>query len=332
MTKDYYKILDIPEFSTQDEIKAAYHKLARKWHPDVAGNTDEIISKFKEINEAYQILSNKVKKEDYDRARKFYNYSSSNKNNNKADSYTTQPQNNKKEKNKFKETEKSASFSFKWSDFVSKYYSQNEKKNAPKRGDDINTDIEITISEAINGTTKIINMLQTQICPYCKGRKFVNGTTCSHCHGNGQTSKYKKFSVKIPSGIKNNSKIRLAGEGENGTNGGVSGDLYITVHILEPQNYTTQGYDILKNIEISPSQAVLGTEVKIETIRGKVSVKISPNTKNGQKIRLKNCGLENNSKFGDMILTVTIQIPEKLSDEEIELYKMLQEIYSKKTF
>ncbi len=311
MTKDYYKILDIPEFSTSEEIKNAYRKLARKWHPDIAGNSPDVVSRFKDINEAYEILSDCLKRTDYDKARKFYSYGASTKS---YDKTTTNPN--------FRETyksEKKASF---WDDFFSK----KEEIKMPKRGEDVYSDIEISVFEAASGATKIINMLQTQICPSCGGRKFVNGAQCSCCNGKGETSTYKRFSVKIPAGIKNNSKIRLAEEGEKGQNGGRNGDLYLTVHIREPKNYTTDGLNILKNIQITPSEAVLGADVRVATIIGNVSLKISPNTKNGQKIRLSGCGIRQNNKIGDMIVTVEIQIPQNLTDEEISLYKKLQEI------
>lgn len=313
MTKDYYKILDIPEFSTSEEIKSAYRKLARKWHPDVAGSSADVISRFKEINEAYEILSNNSKKADYDKARKFYNYgtSTSQKTYNKT---TTNPN--------FKETYKQDKKTSFWDEF----FAQKSDVKAPQKGEDIYSDVEISIFEAMSGATKVINMLQTQVCPKCGGRKFVNGSKCTCCQGKGETSTYKRFSVKIPAGIKNLSKIRLAEEGERGVNGGRNGDLYLTIHIREPKNYKTEGLNILKTIQITPYEAVLGADVSVPTLLGNISMKIAPNTRSGQKIRLSGCGIEQNNKVGDMIVTVEIQIPNNLSDEEISLYKRLQEI------
>ncbi len=334
MTKDYYKILEVSEFSTLSEIKSAYRRLARKWHPDVAGNSFDVITRFKEINEAYETLSDKVKKADYDTARRFYNYSSENK------EQKTETKNNSTNPNTKKETQKKENksekkekkgFSFNWEEFVTKKYQEAQYKKEqeiPKKGGDIHSDIEISISEAINGTTKVINMLQTQICSKCGGRKFVNGGICSACKGNGDISNYKKFSVRIPAGIKEGSKIRLAGEGEKGLNGGKCGDLYLTVHITKPSDYQIDGLNVLKTIQIAPYEAVLGTTLVINTLQGKVSVKIAPNTKNGQKIRLNNCGIKQNNLVGGMIVTVEIQIPKNLTNEEIELYKRLQDIAS----
>ena len=266
MTKDYYKILGITEFETQEAIKNAYRKLARKWHPDIAGNSAEAVLKFKEINEAYEILSNKIKKEEYDRARRFYSYATSNEN---------------KFKSEEKKHEEKKGFSFNSFNWKKTY-----EKPAPKRGEDIYSDIELSVFEAVSGTTKTVNMLQTQVCPKCGGRRFINGSICKDCRGKGEFTNYKKFTVKIPAGIKDKSKIRLAGEGGSGINGGVNGDLYITIHIKEPKTYKTEGLNILKTIPITPYEAVLGANIKVSTIKGNVSVKISPNTQNGQKLSI----------------------------------------------
>ena len=326
MTKDYYKILDITELSSQDEIKTAYRHLARKWHPDVAGNSPDVIARFKDINEAYQILSDRTKKADYDTARRFYSYASGSK---KSDYKTTGTEKKKSEK----AGEDKRGFSFNWEEFIAKKYRETQFKKekevkTPKRGEDVYSDIEISIFEAMSGTSKVINMLQTHICPNCSGRKFVNGAQCSFCKGKGETSTYKRFNVKIPAGIKDKSKIRLSGEGDKGLYGGSNGDLYLTIHIREPKNYKTDGLNILKTLPITPYEAVLGANISVPTMKGNVSLKIAPNTQNGQKIRLSGCGIMQNNKVGDMIVTVEIQIPKTITNEEISLYKRLQEISS----
>lgn len=310
MTKDYYKILGVAEFDTAEDIKSAYRKLARKFHPDVAGSSSDAISKFKEINEAYEILSNQVKKAEYDRARRFYNYA-------KGTGAGVNNDVDNRETTSVKEKEKKPFFNWNL---------KKEEHAAPKRGEDIYSDIEISVFEALGGAAKTVNMLQTRICPKCNGRKFVNGSICSHCNGKGELADYKKFTVKIPAGVTNKSKIRLAGEGAKGINGGANGDLYLTIHIQEPKTYKTEGLNILKTIQIAPYEAVLGAEITVTTISGNVKVKIAPKTQNGQRIRLAGCGIVQNNKVGDMIITVEIKIPENLTQDEIALYKQLQNI------
>ena len=336
MTKDYYKILELTEFCTDEDIKTAYRRLARKLHPDIAGNTEEAVKRFKDLNEAYQTLSDRTQRYTYDTARKYYNYSSTKKTEAREEYKTTTNPNTQNTKSSKEESKQNnTNLNFNWEELLNKYKKftnqefkkKSSQKPLPKRGKDINTDVEITISEAINGTTKVVNMLQTHICPKCGGRKFVNGSICPRCNGNGEISDYKRFSVKIPSSIKDKSKIRLSGEGEKGLNGGANGDLYITVHIKAPLDYTTEGLNILKTVSITPFEAVLGGNINVKTPDGDVTVKITPNTKSGQKIRLANCGLSSNGNTGDMILTVEIQIQKTLSKEEIELYKKLKDCY-----
>ena len=323
MSKDYYKILGVTEFDSAENIKSAYRKLARKWHPDIAGDSEEAILKFKEINEAYETLSNNIKKTEYDKARKFYNYANNIKFSEKENFTKNNSTNPQKEKR---------GLNFNWEDFLGKKYKETvfntERVKAPKKGDDVNSDIEISAFEAINGVVKTINMLQTEVCKQCKGKKFVNGGICTECKGKGEFTELKKFTIRIPAGIKEGAKIRLAGEGIKGKNGGQNGDLYITVHIQEPKSCKIEGLNIIKTIPITPYEAVLGTNLKIATIGGNVNVKIAPNTQNGQKIRLAGCGIVQNNKIGDMIITVEIRIPKNLTQEEINLYKKLEEISS----
>ena len=224
-----------------------------------------------------------------------------------------------------RETEKN--FSFK--DFFTKTFSNEQTTKeikSPRKGNDIYSDIEINAYESITGVVKIINLLQTKICPICRGRKFINGSVCNHCNGSGEVSNYKKFTVRIPSGIADKSKIRLSGEGEIGINGGSNGDLYLTVHVKNTGSIRLDGVNVLKEVSITPYEAVLGTKLEISGLDGKVQIKIPPRTQSGQKFRLTGCGVVQNNKVGDMIITVEIKIPKKLSEEEILLYRKLEEI------
>jgi len=334
MDKDYYEILGVNESDSPENIKIAYRKLAMKWHPDIAGNSSCTLKKFKEINEAYEVLSDKIKKDEYDKARRFYNYakygSETNKTQKKSDSENVS-QKQKKNNNINSSTPDFSGLSFNWNDLFNYSRPQKNKsqKAQPQRGSDVTTDVEISVFEAINGTEKVINMLQTVQCPKCGGRNFVNGSKCTYCNGKGEHTEHKRFTVKIPAGIKNGSKIRLANEGGQGINGGANGDLYINIHIKDNENYKSDGLNIIKPVYILPHEAVLGTYIEVKTLNGNYKVKIAPNTQNGQKIRLSGCGVMQNDKIGDMILIVEIRIPQNLTKEEISLYKRLSEISSK---
>ena len=331
MSKDYYKILGIQENESAENIKKAYRKLAREWHPDIAGSTSDVLKRFKEINEAYEVLSNSVKKAEYDRAKRFYDYAKKSANES-HDNNNEKTVNNATKPNSSNQENKNNKFNSKWEEFISKYQQfktkNDDNKKQPQKGKDICCDIEISIQDALCGVTKTVNMLQKEVCPKCGGKKFANGTICKHCSGKGKTTSYKKFNVKIPAGIKDGSKIRLAGEGSKGVNGGACGDLYINIKIKEHDNIKSEGLNIYKTVAVSPYEAVLGEEICIGTTSGSIKVKIPANTQNGQKIRLAGCGLVQNDKIGDMIITLEIKIPMNLSDEEINLYKKLKEISS----
>lgn len=317
MSKDYYKILGVTESNTAEEIKQAYRRLARKYHPDVTGESLESLKIFKDINEAYEILSNTLKKAEYDRARRFYEYARSN--------------NNPEPKETDKKEESKNNGRFRFNDFFTNFSFekkvQNEFKN-PVKGKDVYSELEISYVEALEGVLKTINLLQKRVCSSCKGRKFVNGSICNHCHGKGEQVSYNKYSVKIPAGIKSGSKIRLAGAGELGKNGGANGDLYLKISVNNPNGYRIEGLNILKKVSITPFEAVLGTSFKINTPNGETVLEVLPNTQNGQKICLSGCGIVQNKKIGDMIITLEIKIPKSLTDDEISLYKRLEEISS----
>ena len=207
---------------------------------------------------------------------------------------------------------------------------QKEEKLQPFNGDDITVDLTITCFEAANGVSRKVNILHTAPCQHCNGHKFINGGQCSVCKGTGVQSIQKKINVKIPKGVSQGSKVRVKGEGNSGLNGGKNGDLYLVVNIEKNPYFEFDKYDILCNLPVTPSEAVLGTDVSVPTLDGKVSVKIPPMTSSGQKLKLSGLGLPTKAKDknGDMIITVLIKLPSKLSKEEKELYEKLKELSS----
>ena len=326
--KDLYKVLDLTYEASAEEIKASFRKLARTYHPDVATKPEDI-EKFKEIKEAYDILSNEETRKKYDVLRGFY------KEKIKKEFET-------KRKNKYEEyikkakanAQNSESFSKTFNDALDNLFhakkSSNEEKKAPINGEDINIDLTITCFEAVNGTNRKVNILHTQPCPNCEGRTFINGSQCAMCKGAGTISIQKKINVKIPKGVSQGSKVRVKKEGNKGVNGGKDGDLYLIISVEKHPFFEIDGLNILCNLPITPFEAVLGAEVSIPAIEGSVNVKIPPMTSSGQKLRLAGQGIENKSKSkkGDMIITISIKLPEKLSDEEKVLYEKLRDLSS----
>ena len=208
---------------------------------------------------------------------------------------------------------------------------QSYKRQEPKipvNGENISIDLTISYFEALNGTSRKVNILHTQSCPNCEGRKFINGSTCTICGGSGQISSQKKINVKIPKGVTQGAKVRVKKEGNKGQNGGKDGDLFLIINIEKNKYYEIEGLNVLCTLPVTPSEAVLGADIPIYFMNETINVKIPEMTSSGQKLRLAGMGLENKSKTkkGDMIITVMIKLPENMSEKEIDLYKRLNNI------
>lgn len=347
--KDLYAILGVAPESDEMTIKSAYRKQARIWHPDVNDNSQESIVRFKEITEAYEVLTDTQKRSQYDilkgfnvrteskytrtQAQKAYNENSSTKTKEKSSSAEMN--------NSVKPDESKKSFSSVFENIMdglftgggnskkneSVGHSEKKKKLKPEYGRDINLTVIIKMQEAISGTHRTVNVLHSEKCPKCEGRRFINGSKCPLCKGTGEISIHKKLNVKIPAGVKKGAKIRIAGEGNKGYNGGKNGDLYIFVEIEENSFFRYEGNNVLCEIPITPFEAVLGANIEVPTPCGNVSMKIPPYTSTGQKFCLSGQGItDKNKKKGDQIVIVKIVIPKEMSTKEIELYKQLQSL------
>ena len=332
--KDLYKTLGLTFQASQAEIKSAFRKLARKYHPDVA-TSDSTAEKFKEIKEAYDILSDEESRKKYDvlhgyyqdRLRREYEEKQRQKSQEYSEYIARARQRAQNEK-------KNESFTNAVNDALDNLFnikkSAQEEKLKPINGEDINLDITISCFEAANGTNRTVNILHTQACPNCGSRMFINGAKCQMCNGTGTISLQKKINVKIPKGVSQGSKVRVKREGNKGINGGKDGDLYLIVNIEKSRYFEIDELNVLCNLPITPFEAALGAEITIPALDGNVNVKIPPLTSSGQKLRLSGQGLENKNrtKKGDMIITVNIKFPEKLSAKETELYEKLKRFSS----
>ena len=327
--KNYYSILGVTPDSTDAEIKSAYRKLARKFHPDLNPYGTE---QFKDITEAYDVLSDSKKRMHYDTVNGFFKSSKKTEENQRTSPQQAQSE-YKKQSSSQNHTEPKMSkedFSKKINGIFEEFsYSKRKKqRQQPVHGADVYEDISITIKEAVIGSKRIINVMHTSECPNCRGRKFINGSLCHVCNGSGEKNEHKKITVKIPKNVKNGTKLRIKNEGSAGNNGGKNGDLFINIKIEPNNKIAFDGNNIIYNIPITPFEAVLGGRITIPSFDCGLSLKIPPRTHSGQKFRLSGQGLKQNGKSGDMIVIVHIEIPCSLSDDEIKLYEKLKKLSS----
>ena len=333
-TKNYYEILEVSVDSSTAEIKAAYRKLARKYHPDI-NKSPEAIDQFKEISAAYETLSNPIEREKYNILKGIFEPQKTKTSSQQAQeeykNATKNPPPPAQEKTKKDPPEKkSREFNlikfFKYLNAKFKKQKRAKENKKPQKGQNITTDVTISPEEVITGSKRIINVLTTQTCPKCNGHKFINGGKCSECNGSGDVSRRKKITVTIPKGIKDGAKLRLKGEGGIGKNGGPTGDLYINVKIETPTKVHFDKQNIYYDVPITPFEAALGEEIKIPTFDGTIKLKLPKNTCSGQKFRIAGQGIKKNGKIGDLIVTVSIEFSQDLSDDEIELYEKLKNL------
>ena len=362
--RDYYEVLGVNKNATEDELKKAYRKLAKKYHPDAnLDNKEEAEKKFKEVNEAYETLSDPQKRRMYDQfgpdgpqgfggagGSGFYSSSG-------FDGFNM---------GDFGDL----------GDIFSSFFGggfsggrTSRTKSGPTKGASLRYDIEITFEEAFLGVEKEINfsreetcsschgtgakpgtkvencsmcggtgqitqtqttilgqMQTTRTCPNCHGEGKVIKEPCENCRGKGTVRKQPKIKVKIPAGIDDNQTVVLRGEGEPGKKGGPKGDLYITVKIKRNSIYTRKGNNVLCEIPITITQATLGAELEIPMVDGtKEKYKIPEGTQTGSKFTIRNKGFKsiNSSVTGDFVFTVTVQTPKRLSKEQRELLVQL---------
>jgi molecular chaperone DnaJ len=361
-TKDYYQILGVSRNASIEEIKKAYRKLARKYHPDVNPGDKKAEEKFKEISEAYSVLGDPKKRKEYDQ---FGAYQSA---------YSGQ--------RAYSADANFGDFSFGGFDFShfgrdifqdlfagTSKQKQSYQAYQPIKGEDIHYAINITFMDSIKGlNTKIsinrpVNCSQcggsgyipgsseiicpdcrgtgqkimskgpmrlSAVCPTCHGSGKIRGVHCTKCRGSGIEQKRENIMVKIPPGVTNGSKVRIPGKGAAGKNSGPPGDLYIITNVTPHPFFTRVGDNIHIKLPISITEAALGAQIEVPTIDGKVTMKIPPGTQNGQKFRLRNRGapLLRANKKGDQVVEVQVALPKNLDERSKELLREFEKLNS----
>ncbi|MBU1627824.1 DnaJ domain-containing protein [bacterium] len=317
--KDYYEILGVSKNSTDKEIKSAYKKLARKYHPDVNPGNKEMEMKFKEISEAYSVLSNPERRKQYDQFghQAFQGF----------DTSSSQWQNINMNDLGFDFG--NISFGGGFGDIFSEILGKGNKRKydfrtrteGPVKGQDINYTMNLSFMDAIKGISATIALQKNVPCETCSGTGMKSRSPCPSCYGRGSNQTTEKISVKIPEGVDTGSKVRIPGKGEPGRNGGSPGDLYILTNVQPHRYFKRMGDNIYIDVPISLQEAILGTRIDIPTLDGWATVTIKPGTQNGQKLRLKDKGVPHlkGSGSGDLYVVISIVLPQKLDAKSKEI-------------
>lgn len=292
---DYYKVLGVPKSATEKDIKTAYRKLARKYHPDLNPDNKEAEKKFKEINEANEVLSDPENRKKYDKYGKDWKHGEEYE---KANQQRNQQSRHQSSQHGFSNED--------YSDFFESMFggggSYRQSQSPTFKGQDYNAELHLNLKEVYTTQQQVLT---------------VNG---------------KKIRLTIPAGVENGQVIKIKGKGGLGINEGPHGDLYIKFIIDNHTQFKREGNNLYQNVDLDIYTSILGGEITVDTFSGKVKLKIKPETKNESKVKLKEKGFpiyKKQGKFGDLIITYHITIPTNLSEREIELFKELQKIKAK---
>jgi DnaJ-class molecular chaperone len=335
-TRDYYEVLGIKRGASEDQIKQAYRKLARKFHPDLNPGDKSAEEQFKGLQEAYDVLSDPEN-------RKLYDQYGDNWRAVKSGAGAPPPGWEGAQRSTRGAGPGAGGFDFgdfDFSDFRSAggaggFDIFEEMFGGPGRGRgrrsgrgrDVEAELELSIEEAHRGVRRTIQMEVAETCPTCGGSGLKDGKPCETCGGAGQVLKPKRIEVNIPTGVRDGSTIRLAGQGGTGSNGGEPGDLYLHIRLRPHPVFTVKGDDLEVELPITPWEAVLGARVAAPTIDGTVELTIPPGAKSGQRLRLRGQGLnKRNGGRGDQYVRLKIVVPKHVSAEERRLYEELKRI------
>lgn len=323
--KDYYKIMGVDKKATAKEIKQAYRRLARKYHPDVNPGNKEAEEKFKEINEAYEVLGDPEKRKKYDElGANWKHYEQWQKARGQASGQPfdwsqfgfapDQGSNARYEYHTLTEEDLKDLFG-ESGPFSSFYYTffgtpdpgvkrQYRAAYRPRRGQDVEQPIEVSLEEAFHGTTRLLHM-------------------------NGASGTVRRLEVKVPAGVQEGSRVRVAGQGAPGAGGGQAGDLYLIVHVYPHHPFERKGDDLHLKLSVPLTTTILGGEVEVPTLNGRVMLRIPPETQNGKNFRLKGKGmprLQEPHQYGDLYAEVKVILPERLSERERKLFEELAKL------
>jgi len=334
--KDYYEILGVPRTASDADIKKSFRKLARQYHPDVAKEKKQAEEKFKEINEAYEVLSDPAKRKKYDELGA--NWQS-------GAEFRAPPgwESHSKRGGFPGRGSRGEEFEFEFggtgfSDFFEQLFGARgarsgsggfqpggfEREFAQERGRDIEGDIMVTLEEGVRGSVRSVSVRHGAPCPNCGGTGQKANHLCNTCGGTGQLARTDTYQVKIPAGVAEGQRLRVAGRGEAGSGGAAAGDLYLRVRLAKHPDFDVQDHNLVYEAPLAPWEAVLGASIAVPTLTTPVNIKIPPGTQTGQKLRVRGKGLPHrDGPAGDLIVVTRVEVPQHVTDPQRKLWEEL---------
>ncbi len=332
MAKDYYEILGVDRKAAQADIKKAYRKLARKYHPDVNPGNADAEARFKEIHEAYRVLSNKETRKQYDQLGfvpeegipedAAWRRSGTGGWAGHGDVHVD-----------FQDVAGFGGFE-NLSDVFEQFFGggRGGRRRRPqaRKGQDHEISVEISFEEAVRGTTLSLPLQRQVQCSACGGSGNSGGRTCSTCKGSGVVIATERLKVRVPEGVKNKARVRVTGKGAAGTAGGTAGDLFVRVNVRTHPFFKREEDTIRTVVPVTFTEAYLGAEIEVGTIHGPVRAKVPPGTQAGQTFRLRGKGVKNpkTRAYGDHLYTVEIVVPKVVSPVGREVARRVSDLYT----
>ena len=325
--KDYYDILGVSRSASADEIRKAFRKLARQYHPDVAKNKVSAEAKFKEINEAYEVLSDPVKRQKYDALGPDWKQGAE---------FRPPPGWQPRDRGRARPGE-AEDFEFRFggttgfSDFFEQLFGSMGRGQAEfgrgesvQKGQDVESDILVTLQEGMHGAIRPITLQRQVLCAKCYGTAQVNGRSCDACGGKGYTIARENYKIKIPAGVRPGQRLRLAGQGEKSAGGGPAGDLFLRVRFEQHPELEVEGGNLVYEAEVAPWEAVLGTTASVPSLDGELTIRVPPGSQPGQRFRIRGKGLpDGKGGRADLFVAIKVNLPKKLESRERELWERL---------
>lgn len=315
-SKNYYGILGVPKTASEKELKQAYRRLARKHHPDVNPGDKAAEQRFKEINAAYEVLSDPEKRKRFDQYGEHWE---------QAEQFARAGASYGRTRSQGQTADPGGGLDF--DDLLGGIFGRGGGRTRPRRGSDIEQPVEVTLEEAFTGATRVYQVQSEEPCTDCKGAGFIAGAPCAGCRGSGRQARPRRIEVQVPPGVGDGSRVRVAGEGQPGVGGAPKGDLFLVINLRLHERFERKNDDLHTDLPVPLLTAVLGGEVQLATLKGNVALKINPETQNGRTIRLAGLGmpkLGSPSVRGDLYARVQVVLPAQLTPEQRKLFEELQ--------